>query len=256
MFEASTRHARPRLTPFVGLRLGDASAQPGSRARDQEPQFGVRATTSGMAGESFYGTRLPARPQLLTRGRDAELPGAECPCYPYVPKTSQVLGNGWGRSKSFNSTTSSLVATAPRRTKPGLRFVVNTFLREPVERISYSSEMHAVFRPPEDMMKLPISWTEVFLLSLATVLWMDCIRLSNDKVILCKLENQEKKDTIFDLKMDISQLNLRLKTMRWQRVLFKSEADKHTNLLEMKGKLLVQMATLQKANRDAQKGNF
>ncbi|XP_037787168.1 uncharacterized protein LOC119582798 [Penaeus monodon] len=105
-------------------------------------------------------------------------------------------------------------------------------------------------------MRLPISWTEVFLLSLATVLWIDCMRLSNDKVISCRLQNQERNDTIFDLKMDISQLNLRLKTMRWHRVLFKSEADKYTNLLEIKGKLLVQIATLQKAKRDAEQGNF
>ncbi|XP_069987968.1 uncharacterized protein [Penaeus vannamei] len=105
-------------------------------------------------------------------------------------------------------------------------------------------------------MRPPVSWTEIFLLSLATVLWIDCIRLSYDEVVTCKLQNEERNDTIFDLKMDISQLNLRLKTMRWRLVLFKSEANKYASLLEMKGKLLVQIATLQKANRDAKKGNI
>ncbi|XP_047497960.1 uncharacterized protein LOC125044995 [Penaeus chinensis] len=107
------------------------------------------------------------------------------------------------------------------------------------------------------MMWQPKSWMiEAFLFTLATVIWIDFIRLSNDKLILCKHENQENNDTIFDLKMDISQLNLRMKTLRWRRVLYKSEADKYTNLLEMKGKLLVQIAMLEKANRQAENGNF
>ncbi|XP_042884100.1 uncharacterized protein LOC122260774 isoform X2 [Penaeus japonicus] len=106
---------------------------------------------------------------------------------------------------------------------------------------------------PESKMRRIVSWVEILLLSVATLLWIDCIRLRNDKVLSCILQNEERNETVFDLGMDISQLNLRLKTLRWHRVLFKSEEEKYSKLLDMKEKLLSQISTLSEANREAER---